>query len=214
MRLWGKYRGFVVDRDDPKRLKRLRVRIPSLLGPYPTSWAWPCVSDWHSLRIPPVGAGVWVEFEGGDPSKPIWTGVWWGAPDDEPETPAEALEGYPDIDEWSSASGFHLIIDNRDDKERLLIRDPVKGLQVLLDRAAGVVEISDGTNHIIMDGETIRARERDGRALKLLDERFLPIFNNHVHPYTWTDPGGSGNTEPPTTPGKVDEHTTTVFRGG
>lgn len=214
MRLWGKYRGFVVDRNDPKKLGRLRVRVPALFGPYPTGWAWPCVSDWHALRIPPVGAGVWVEFESGDPSKPVWTGVWWAAPDETPETPAEALDGYPDIDEFRSSSGFLLMIDNRDGQERLTIRDPEKGLQVVLDRAAGVVEICDGVNQIIMDGDTIRARQKDGRALKLLDERFLEVFNNHVHPYTWTDPGGAGNTDPPTTPGKVDEHTTTVFRGG
>jgi hypothetical protein len=27
--------------------------------------------------IPPVGANVWIEFEGGDPSHPIWSGGFW-----------------------------------------------------------------------------------------------------------------------------------------
>lgn len=27
--------------------------------------------------IPPVGAGVWIEFEEGNLNKPIWTGSWW-----------------------------------------------------------------------------------------------------------------------------------------
>jgi hypothetical protein len=30
------------------------------------------------FAIPPVGANVWVEFEGGDPDYPIWSGGFWG----------------------------------------------------------------------------------------------------------------------------------------
>ena len=28
--------------------------------------------------MPAIGAGVWIEFEGGNPDFPIWTGCWWG----------------------------------------------------------------------------------------------------------------------------------------
>ncbi|MET8299332.1 phage baseplate assembly protein V, partial [Streptomyces sp. NPDC005180] len=28
--------------------------------------------------VPEVGAGVWIEFEQGDPSFPVWTGSWYG----------------------------------------------------------------------------------------------------------------------------------------
>ena len=31
------------------------------------------------FRLPPVGAGVWIEFEHGDPEYPIWSGCWWGS---------------------------------------------------------------------------------------------------------------------------------------
>ena len=34
--------------------------------------------------VPPIGTGVWVEFEHGDPNKPIWVGCLWGAPTDIP----------------------------------------------------------------------------------------------------------------------------------
>ena len=27
--------------------------------------------------MPPIGTPVWVEFEGGDPTYPIWTGCFW-----------------------------------------------------------------------------------------------------------------------------------------
>ena len=35
--------------------------------------------------IPPVGANIWVEFEGGDPDYPIWAGCFW----DEGDGPAD-----------------------------------------------------------------------------------------------------------------------------
>jgi uncharacterized protein involved in type VI secretion and phage assembly len=29
--------------------------------------------------VPPIGSGVWIEFEQGDPNHPIWTGCYWGS---------------------------------------------------------------------------------------------------------------------------------------
>ena len=42
--------------------------------------------------VPPIGAGVWVEFEQGDPDYPIWTGCYYGSA---AEVPALALAGNP-----------------------------------------------------------------------------------------------------------------------
>jgi hypothetical protein len=36
--------------------------------------------------IPPVGANLWIEFEGGNPDYPIWSGGFWAAG----ELPTEA----------------------------------------------------------------------------------------------------------------------------
>jgi uncharacterized protein involved in type VI secretion and phage assembly len=30
------------------------------------------------FAVPAKGAGVWIEFECGDPDYPIWSGCWWG----------------------------------------------------------------------------------------------------------------------------------------
>jgi hypothetical protein len=30
------------------------------------------------VSTPAIGSGVWIEFEGGNPSKPIWVGCYWG----------------------------------------------------------------------------------------------------------------------------------------
>jgi uncharacterized protein involved in type VI secretion and phage assembly len=34
--------------------------------------------------VPPIGTGVWVEFEHGDPDHPVWVGCRWGAQSDIP----------------------------------------------------------------------------------------------------------------------------------
>ncbi|MGP1374295.1 MAG: phage baseplate assembly protein V [Almyronema sp.] len=83
-RFYGKYRGTVVNNVDLKGLGRLQVNVPGVLNGI-TSWAMPCF-PWAGLQmgmylIPPPQAGVWVEFEQGDPDYPIWVGCWWGDAD-------------------------------------------------------------------------------------------------------------------------------------
>ena len=79
---FGKYRGVVTNNDDPMRMGRIQVQVPGVLGVAPSSWAMPSVPCNLPKKVgsalPKVGAGVWVEFEEGDPSRPIWTGRWFG----------------------------------------------------------------------------------------------------------------------------------------
>ena len=88
---FGKYRGRVENNIDPLMLGRVQVSAPAVLGDGSLSWALPCTpyagSGVGLFAVPPVGANVWVEFEGGDPSYPIWTGCLWA----NGELPTEAL---------------------------------------------------------------------------------------------------------------------------
>ncbi|MGW7529154.1 phage baseplate assembly protein V [Streptomyces sp. NPDC054783] len=88
-RYLGKYRGTVVSNADPMRVGRLQVQVPDVLGDVPSTWAMPCFPlagpGMGQFHLPPVGSGVWVEFEQGDPSYPIWTGCWYGAAHEVPE---------------------------------------------------------------------------------------------------------------------------------
>lgn len=84
-RLFGKYRGMVTENIDPLGLARIKLDVPAVPGTTEL-WALPCVpyagdesSPVGMHFIPPVGAHVWVEFEGGDPSRPIWVGCYWAA---------------------------------------------------------------------------------------------------------------------------------------
>ena len=88
---YGKYRGKVVESLDPLELGRLQVAVASAPG-LGYIWAMPCVPyagpEVGFYFIPPIGANVWVEFEGGDVNYPIWVGCFWS----EGEKPAEAVD--------------------------------------------------------------------------------------------------------------------------
>lgn len=76
---YGIYRGLVVDANDPENLARLRVQVPQLFGSAATDWAWP-VLPVQGTALPKIGGPVWVSFEGGDITKPIWLGIWLASP--------------------------------------------------------------------------------------------------------------------------------------
>jgi phage baseplate assembly protein gpV len=90
--LYGKFRGTVTDNQDPNMQGRITANVPGVLEDQTSSWAMPSVpyagtaSDNSSVGfffIPPKGANVWIEFEDGDITRPIWSGCFWnenGAP--------------------------------------------------------------------------------------------------------------------------------------
>jgi uncharacterized protein involved in type VI secretion and phage assembly len=82
-RYFGKYRGTVINHIDPLQVGRVQVTVPDVSGFSPTSWAMPCVPvagiNTGVFAVPQIGSGVWIEFEQGDPDRPIWVGGYWGS---------------------------------------------------------------------------------------------------------------------------------------
>lgn len=95
---YGKYRGMVINNIDPMQMGRIMAQVPDVLGPIPSSWAMPCFpvtgKQMGFWAIPQIGTGVWVEFEGGNPDYPIWSGAWYGSAAD---VPALALATQPPL---------------------------------------------------------------------------------------------------------------------
>lgn len=98
-RFLGKYRATVLNNVDPDQRGRLQLEIPDVLGAVPSTWAEACVPlagptgpAMGIYFVPPIGAGVWAEFEQGDLNYPIWTGCRWGGQGD---LPADATQGNP-----------------------------------------------------------------------------------------------------------------------
>lgn len=103
-KFFGKYRGTVLNNIDPLGVGRLLVEVPDVLTLVPSSWAQPCVplagptgTPMGVYLVPPIGAGVWVEFEKGDPTYPIWVGCRWGSMADVPPLVLLGLPVSPSI---------------------------------------------------------------------------------------------------------------------
>lgn len=80
------YRGYVVDRKDPENLGRLLLQIPQITGVKThTTWAYPVgmASSYVSGRfdLPEEGEMVWVQFELGNPKRPLWQFGYRGSED-------------------------------------------------------------------------------------------------------------------------------------
>jgi uncharacterized protein involved in type VI secretion and phage assembly len=107
-RFFGKYRGTVIDVD--AATLRVRAEVPAVLGSVPSGWCMPCVPyagpNVGFAFLPEVGAGVWIEFEGGDVSYPIWSGCYWR----EGEIPSDAS---PTTKAIVTAGGSKLLLDDQ-----------------------------------------------------------------------------------------------------
>ena len=116
-RFFGKYRGIVTNVEDPEKLGRIVAQVPEVLQEMPSPWALPATpfaGPGHGLvLIPEVGDGVWIEFEAGDPSRPIWTGGWWGPN----ELPAP---GDVQVRALVTTAGHKFVLNDKDKEIQLL----------------------------------------------------------------------------------------------
>ncbi len=71
---------------------RIRARVPDVFGDAESGWALPAApfggTGMGFFAIPDKDAGVWMEFEHGNPDFPIWTGAFWAS---STEVPADLL---------------------------------------------------------------------------------------------------------------------------
>lgn len=103
-RYFGKYRGTVINNIDPEMRGRILAMVPDVLGIVPSTWCEPCVPlagptgpPMGAYLVPPIGAGVWIEFEQGDPSYPIFAGCRFGSAADVPPIARLGLPVAPNL---------------------------------------------------------------------------------------------------------------------
>lgn len=185
-RFYGKYRGIVGDIDDPERLARIRAHVPEVLDTELSPWALPCAPyagpDVGSYAVPPVGAGVWIEFEAGDPSRPIWVGGWW-ARGDPPSNEQGAAPGTANKT-LKTDSGLMLAFDDGGHTATLSDRDGSNRVTISVDDGqvrvlaatkvvieAPQIELTDGASHPLVFGDDL---------LRYLNQ-LVNIFTTHTH---------------------------------
>jgi len=176
-RHYGKYRGTVVDNKDPKKMARLRLRVPSVLGPDVVSgWATACIpyggaDQQGCLFIPALGAGVWVEFEGGDREFPIWSGAYVSLPGGSTEAPKPNNADGSTADIGSDATsrktiktavGHTIQFEDAAGDEAVHLQDGVHGHRIRFDNDG--VAITEGAfgHSITMDPDGITLQYKGG----------------------------------------------------
>ncbi|MBI2207271.1 MAG: baseplate assembly protein [Candidatus Rokubacteria bacterium] len=158
---YGKYRGTVVENIDPLKLGRIQVMVPDVSSAALSSWALPCVplagKQMGVYVVPQRGAGVWVEFEQGDPDYPIWTGCFWGTA---AEVPSLAMAGNPASPSLVLQSGGQHVIVVSD------VAGPTGGITLKSTTGASIVVndtgiyISNGKGaSIVLTGKTVSVND-------------------------------------------------------
>jgi phage baseplate assembly protein gpV len=181
-RYFGKYRGQVTDNNDPDNLGRIKAKVPRLLSDEETGWALPAfiyggATDQGLFAMPDVGAGVWIEFEGGDLSYPIWSGTWFTSGD----IPESAQPGKK---VFKTSSGHKIVLD--DDGGSLEITDS-NANSVTMD-ASTVKIAAGGAVKVVIDAPQIELVDGATSPLVLGDQlmqylnQFVQMFNTHMHP--------------------------------
>ncbi len=145
----GKYRATVINNIDPDMRGRLMLMIPDVSSLIPSTWAEACVPlagptgpPMGVYMVPPIGAGVWVEFENGDPNYPVWVGCRWGAMSDIPSLANAGLPVSPNIIIQSLLQNTFMISD---------LPGPTGG--IMLKSALGASIIVNDTGIYIQNGK-------------------------------------------------------------
>jgi uncharacterized protein involved in type VI secretion and phage assembly len=160
VKYFGKYRGSVAVNDDPLKMGRIQALVPDILGTEPSSWAMPAVPlagpQVATYVIPPIGAGIWVEFEQGDKSFPIWTGCWWG---DQGEVPASALAGSPSLPNivLQTQGGTTMILSDQPGGPGITLKTP-SGASLVINDSGIVIDNGKGAT-ISLTGNTVNIND-------------------------------------------------------
>lgn len=197
-RHYGKYRGVVVDNDDPNGLARLRARVPEVLGDVESGWALPSVPyagpDAGVHLVPPPGAGVWVEFEAGDVSRPIWTGCWWSSdtvPKDDSGSPAK-----PAMKILKSEQGLMVRLDDEGKTVSICDADASNAVTITVD--SGEVTVL-AASKVVVEAPSIELTENASHAVVYGDD-LLTFLNQVVQNYTSHTHPGQANAGGPVSP--------------
>ena len=169
-RFYSIYRGMVMDNEDPNHMNSLQVAIPEIQGGI-IVWALPFgqhggLKTGFKYLAPEIGDTVYIMFEYGNPSKPLWT-----------------YHGF----------GLEQIPEELDDPNKMGIITP-NGNLVILDETSGELNIFTEGNITIKSNKVIQFKNGSNEGLIKINELTNKLnqtiselealrssFNTHTH---------------------------------
>lgn len=155
---YGKYRGTVANNVDPLQRGRVQVSVPAVLGDGRLSWAEACSpyagNQVGIFAVPPVGANIWVEFEAGDPDRPILGGCFWGT-GEVPASPA-----VPQMFVWKTES-ISLTLSDLPGAGgvTLEVGPPAAPVQMKLACTPSGIELSIGASKVLLSAASVSVND-------------------------------------------------------
>lgn len=169
-RYYSFYRGMVLDNEDPKHMNQLQIMVPQVQGGI-IIWALPF--DQHGgtqtgfkYLAPEIGDTVYVMFECGDPSKPLW--AYHGfALDQMPEE----LDGPNKMGIITPRGNILILDDSTGDLN-------ISTLGNITVKAKGTIQFNEGKNEGVININQLT--EKLNKTVKEL-ENLRNLFNSHTH---------------------------------
>jgi len=184
---YGKYRGIVTDNNDPKKIGRIKARVPEVLGDVESGFALPCApyagKGSGIFAVPPPDAGVWIEFEAGDVSRPIWSGCWWG--EDQLPRNEKQSDTTPDIKILRSEEGLMVYLN--DGSQTITLSDEDGSNIVTINAQKKLIKIEAGFK-VVVEAPQIELVEDAFHPLVFGDQllmylnQMVMIYQTHIHP--------------------------------
>ena len=186
-RFYSLYRAVVVQNDDPLASNRLKVAIPGIQGGE-TLWALPrnqhgSEQTGFKYLAPAIGDIVYVSFEAGDPSKPLWEYHSWASGQMPKGLDAPYLCGF------ITPNGISVIFNDSSGtldlylpgKARIYAKDRVtiaSESTVQIASTNGLVAVNKGEH-----GGVVNIKELTDKLNKLVNEvnTLTNLYNTHVH---------------------------------
>ena len=175
-RYYSIYRGFVIDNNDPNNYSRLQLKVPHVYGDTIMKyWAWQknCFSgpNYGCQIIPRKGELVWVEFEMGDPRRPVWSYGHFGKTGGVIEKPEELND--INIFWFRTPGGITIELDDNTGEIRITSNG---GTQKL---SADKIQFNEGENGGLVKIDPLVEKVNN---LESKVNSLIQGFNNHVHP--------------------------------
>jgi uncharacterized protein involved in type VI secretion and phage assembly len=185
-RFFGKYRGTVTNNQDSTNRGRLEVLVPAVMDQEPI-WAMPCVpyagDNMGLYTMPEPGTGVWVEFEAGDPSYPIWVGCFWA--DNELPKNERNTSATPPLKIIRSKQGLMVTLDDRG--QAIAVSDQNGNNIITIQVQQGKITVK-GAQKVVVEAPQIELVENATHPVVFGDQllqylnQLVQLYQTHTHP--------------------------------